>query len=100
MLAKGPFSMGGVGDIATMAEEEWLIQLNRCDNKKQLVRGVTMKQITCCFPPIDTTKAVEEVKSSDRDDKFLQSCNIPDIAGGHVDVLLGIQYLSIFPPIV
>ena len=100
MLAKGPFSMGGVGDIATMAEEEWLIQLNRCDNKKQLVRGVTMKQITCCFPPIDTTKAVEEVKSSDKDDQFLQSCNIPDIAGGHVDVLLGIQYLSIFPPIV
>ena len=100
MLAKGPFSMGGVGDIATVAEEEWLIQLNRCDNKKQLVRGVTMKQITCCFPPIDTTKAVEEVKSSDKDDQFLQSCNIPDIAGGHVDVLLGIQYLSIFPPIV
>ena len=59
-----------------------------------------MKQITYCFPPIDTTKAVEEVRSSDKDDKFLQSCNIPTIAGGHVNVLLGIQYLSIHPVIV
>ena len=37
LLAKGPFQMGGVGDIATVAEEEWLVQFNRTDNKKQLV---------------------------------------------------------------
>ena len=100
LLAKGPFQMGGVGDIATVAEEEWLVQFNRTDERKQLVKGVTMKQITCDFPPIDTTKAVAEVKSSNRADQFLQSCSIPTIAGGKVDVLLGIQYLNIFPVIV
>ena len=100
LLAKGPFQMGGVGDIATVAEEEWLVQFNRTDERKQLVKGVTMKQITCDFPPIDTTKAVAEVNSSNRADQFLQSCSIPTIAGGKVDVLLGIQYLNIFPVIV
>jgi hypothetical protein len=63
LLAKGPFLMGRVGDIATVAEEEWLVHFNRTDGKKQLVKGVTMKQITCDFPPIDTTKASAEVKN-------------------------------------
>jgi hypothetical protein len=30
-------------------------------------------------------------------DQFLHSCNLPKIAGGKVDVVLGIQYLHIFP---
>ena len=90
LLSKGPFQMGGVGDIKTTAEEEWLVQINRTDGKKQLVRGVTLKQITCDFPSIDTTEAVKEIVSSDRNNSFLQSCKVPKIAGGKVDVLLGI----------
>jgi hypothetical protein len=93
LLSKGPFHIGGVGDIATVIEEEWLVQFNSTDGKKQLVKGLTMKQITCDFPPIETTKGSAEVKSSNRDDQFLQSCNLPK----KVDVLLGIQYLVIFP---
>ena len=57
LLSKGPFQMGGVGNIATKAEEEWLLQVNRVDKKKQLVKGVTMQQITCDFPAIDITDA-------------------------------------------
>ena len=97
MLAKGPFQMGAVGDTAVVAEEEWLVQFNRDDGKKQLVRGVTMKQITCDFPLIDTTTAEAEVKASSPSDKLLQSCKLPKMAGGRVDVLLGIQYTNIFP---
>ena len=89
--------MGGVGDITTVAEEEWLVQFNRTDCKKQLVRGVTLKQITCDFPAVDTTKAVEEVKAANRSNSFLQKCKLPQIAGGKVDVLLGIHYTNIFP---
>ena len=98
LLSKGPFQMGGVGNIATVAEEEWLVQFNRTDNKKQLVRGVTLKQITCDFPPIDTSAAVKEIKDTFKDDEFLQNCKVPMIAGGKVDILLGIQY-SIIQPI-
>ena len=97
LLNKGPFNMGGVGDISTVAEDEWLVQFSRLDGKKQLVKGVTMKQITCEFPLIDTSKAVEEIKSSFKSDTFLQSCSVPLIVGGKVDVLLGIQYLNIYP---
>ena len=97
LLTKGPFEMGGVGGITTTAEEEWLVQFSRTDNKKQLVRGVTMKQITCDFPAIDTTEAVKEIKSKDKNDEFLQSCKVPMIAGGKVDILLGIQYSIIHP---
>ena len=97
LLAKGPFEMGGVGGITTTAEEEWLVQFTRTDNKKQLVRGVTMQQITCDFPAIDTTEAVKEIKSEDKNDEFLQSCKVPMIAGGKVDILLGIQYSIIHP---
>ena len=77
LLAKGPFEMGGVGGITTTAEEEWLVQFTRTDKKKQLVRGVTMKQITCDFPAIDTTEAVREIKSKDTSNDFLQSCKVP-----------------------
>ena len=97
VLTKGPFKMGGVGDTSVVAEEEWLVQFNREDGKKQLVRGVTMKQITCDFPLIDTTKAEAEVKASDATDQLLQSCKLPNIVGGRVDVLLGIHYTNIFP---
>ena len=97
LLNKGPFPMGGVGDITTMADEEWLVQLNRVDGKKQLVRGVTLSQITCNFPPINTTDAVREIINSDKQNEFLRSCKVPKIAGGTVDLLLGIKYSLIQP---
>ena len=56
-----------------------------------------MKQITCDFPHINTTKAENEIKESYPADKVLQSCKLPPVAGGRVDVLLGIQYTNIFP---
>ena len=97
LLTKGPFKMGGVGDTLVEAKDEWLVQFNRVDGRKQLVRGVTMDQITCDFPLINTTKAEAEVKASDPTNVLLQNCKLPPMAGGRVDVLLGIQYSSIFP---
>ena len=98
LLNKGPFDMGGAGNITMRAEEEWLVQVNRVDGKKQLIRGVTLNQLTCNFPAIDTSKAVDEIKASDPGNSFLQSCKVPKISGGQIDVLLGIQY-SIIQPI-
>ena len=72
LLSKGPFDMGGVGNLVTQAEEEWLVQLSRTDEKKQLVRGVTLKQLTCDFPAIDTSEAVKEIVASDPSNSFLK----------------------------
>ena len=56
-----------------------------------------MKKITCDFPAINTTEAVKEIMASDKDNEFLQSCKVPAIAGGTVDLLLGIKYSLIQP---
>ena len=88
ILAKGPFQMGAVGNTPVVAEEEWLVQMNREDGKKQLIRGVTMKQITCDFPLADTTKAEAEVKASDPMDTLLQGCRLPTTVGGRVELEL------------
>ena len=56
-----------------------------------------MKRITSEFPRVDTSKAEQEIKASDPGDSVPQACRLPKSVGGHVDVLLGIQYNSLFP---
>ena len=96
LVNKGPFQMGGVGDIVTMADDEWLVQLNRTDGKKQLVKGVTMKQITCDFPRAETSEVAAEIKAL-KSNPSLQNCSLPKVVGGTVHVLLGIRYSNIAP---
>ena len=97
LVARGPFQIGGVGGLTTVAEEEWVVLLPRTDNKKQLVQGLTVPQVTTDFPLIDLGAAVEALKSDDPTNHSLQSCKVPPQAGGSVDVLLGSKYLSVFP---
>ena len=59
-----------------------------------------MKQITCDFPFVNTTKAVDDVKSSDKNDQSLQNCSVPEVVGGKVHVLLGIQYMNVYPEVI
>ena len=49
------------------------------------------------FSAIETTQAVKEIKASDRENEFLRSCKVPKIAGGKVDILLGVHYSLIQP---
>ena len=97
LVARGPFQIGGVGGLTTVAEEEWVVLLARTDNKKQLVQGLTVPQVTTDFPMIDLSSAVNALKSDDPTNQTLQRCRVPPQAGGTVDVLLGSKYLSIFP---
>ena len=96
LLNKGPFQMGGVGDIVTTAEDEWLLQFNRTDGKKQLVKGVTMKQITCDFPRADISEVTAEIKAN-KLNPDLENCSLPKEVGGTVHVLLGIRYSNVAP---
>ena len=97
LVAKGPFTIGGVGGLTTVALDEWLVQIPRADGRTQLVQGLTVPQVTCEFPVISLKDAVEEVKADKPTNTALQSCRVPPSAGGVVDVLLGIKYSSIFP---
>lgn len=94
---KGPFHMNGVGGIVTKANDQWLAALDTEDGNKQLVCGLTVDVVTANFPLIDVSAAVQEVKQDKPNDKFLQSCTLPKMAGGVTDILLGVMYSKIFP---
>ena len=100
LLQKGPFNIGGVGGMKVVANDEYLISVNRVDGRKQHFQGVTMDRITSEFPLVNLTAATDEVKRSDPSNTALQKCSVPPSVGGHVDVLGGIKYNSSFPELV
>ena len=97
VVAKGPFSIDGVGGLATTANDEWIVTVPRADGKKQLIQGLTVPQITSDFPFIDLKVAIQHIMQHGPDDSKLQNCRVPESIGGSVDMLLGIKYVSVFP---
>ena len=97
IVCKGPFQINGVGGLNTQALDEWLTCVKRSDGKIQLVQGLTVSKVTSDFPMMDLSAAVAEIKADDSSNLLLQSCSLPPMAGGTVDMLLGSKYLSVFP---
>ena len=100
ILQKGPFHMKGVGGIVTHANDQWLAALDTVEGTKQLVYGLTVDKVTDEFPLTNLGAAVKDVQDDKPGDRFLQSCRIPQIAGGDVHLLLGILYIKIHPVMV
>ena len=97
LVAKGPFNIDGVGGLSTLALDEWVVSVPRTDGKKQLIQGLTVPKITSDFPFTNLDTAVKDIKNDNPSNKILQNCRVPSIAGGSVDMLLGIKFLSVFP---
>ena len=97
VISMGPLTVEGVNGIIIEAGDEWLVHLERVDGRKQALRGLTLNQITGNSPQFKIEKAAAAVKADKPDDLILQQCCVPSIVGGTVDVLIGIQYNSIFP---
>jgi hypothetical protein len=97
IIAKGPFQIGGVGAMKTKANDEWIVSVERTDGTRQLIQGLTVDKVTCDFPMIDVQGAVAEVKRDKPEDKVLQRCKVPKMAGGVTHGLIGIKYRLIHP---
>ena len=97
VLAKGPFIVEGVKGVLIEAGDEWLVHLDRVDGRKQELRGLTLNQITANSPRFNIEEATNAVKADKPGDDLLRSCSLPKVVGGTVDILIGIQYNSIFP---
>ena len=97
VLAKGPFTVEGVNGVLIQADDEWLVHLDRVDGRKQQLRGLTLDQITASSPKFNIEEATKAVKADKPENKTLQSCSLPKVVGGTVDILIGIQYNNIFP---
>ena len=100
VIKKGPFIMNGVGGIQTKANNMWLTSLDLADGGKQLVQGLSVDTVTMEFPIISLEAAVKEEKADNPDNAVLQSCKVPNMAGGCTDLLLGIMYASVHPVLV
>ena len=96
----GPFIMNGVGGIKTKANNLWLVSMDLANGNKQFIQGLSVDRVTSDFPMVNLNAAIEEVKAADVNNRTLQSCKIPDLAGGSTDLLLGIMYNSIHPTLV
>ena len=97
VLAKGPFTVEGVKGVLIQAGDEWLVHLDRVDGRKQEMRGLTLEQITGSSPKFNIEEATRAVKADKPCDTILQNCSLPKVVGGSVDIMIGIQYNSIFP---
>ena len=65
--------------------------------KREILIGIEVAQITMDFPTIDLSEAISDIKASKPGDLALQALTPPGVVGGQIDILLGIQYLSLFP---
>ena len=64
---------------------------------REILLGLTVDRITGTFPQIKLAEAERDLKSDQPDLKELQDLKVPDSVGGEVDVLLGVQYLALYP---
>ena len=92
--------MKGVGGIVTHANDQWIAALDTIEGTKQLVYGLTVDKVTAQFPLTNLGAAVKDGQKDKPRDQFLQSCRIPEMAGGEVHLLLGILYMKIHPVMV
>ena len=96
---KGPQPLGAVGGTVVMGGDTWACQPLTTRGSREILIGIEVPRITTDFPMIDLQEATRELKSS-TDDRKIQALTVPEQVGGHVDVLLGIQYSAHFPKLV
>ena len=96
-IASGPFNVTGVNGVNIQAHDEWLVHLDRADERKQLLRAVTLDRITGESPIFNVESATKDIKNDKPSDKVLQSLCVPSSVGGEVDILIGTLYNLVFP---
>ena len=98
--AKGDFPVNVAGGAQIKAKGEWMVSLKKRSGDFQAVVGLAVDQVTVDFPQVNLSGAINAIKASAPKNKFIQSCKVPQMAGGSVDILLGIQYASLFPKLI
>ena len=93
----GPFPLGAVGGTTVWANHEWACQIKTSGGSREILLGLTVDKITSKFPLVSLAEAELDLKCSDPNNKELQDLSVPTVVGGEVDILLGIQYLSLYP---
>ena len=98
--ARGEFPVNVAGGSQITAKGEWMVSLKKRSGDYQAVVGLAVDQVTVDFPRVSLKGAVAAIKSDVVNNRRVQECVVPEIAGGSVDILLGIQYASLFPKLI
>ena len=98
--SKSEFDINVAGGSKIKAKGEWMVSLKKRNGDYQAVIGLALDRVTVDFPRIDVSGAVQEIKKNAAANKDVQSSLVPLVAGGAVDVLLGIHYSSLFPKLI
>ena len=99
-VAAGPFVIGAVGGVKLMANDAWMVKCKMFDGISQVLEGLTVNQVTSCFPKVCLDDAIAEIKGDDKQNKLLQNAKVPNQVGGEVDILIGIKYNALFPTLI
>ena len=94
---EGPIPLGVASGITAHAEAEWSSLLPLEDGTYQVVRGLTMKNITSDMPEVDLNPALNTFKREYPRDKRVQNLKVPKVVGGRINMILGIAYQAIYP---
>ena len=96
-LQNGPITIDVATGISVNATGEWGCALPLLDGTHQLVRGLTVPKVTSDMPLMKLRPVLDDIKSGQAENKELQKIQIPELLGGQVDMILGIQFSSVYP---
>ena len=99
-LREGPIPMGVASGITVNASAEWAALLPLEDGGQQVVRGLTMPQVTQDMPRVNMQKVFDVIKKSSEPVPAVQNLKVPKWVGGRVDMIIGIKYQNICPELV
>ena len=97
LMKSGPHPLGAVGATTVYGGDCWACQPMLTSGKREVWIGIEVENITTEFPLVNLVEATDEIKASDPENTILQNLIVPEVVGGEVHVLLGIQYIAHHP---
>ena len=96
-LSDGPIPMGVAGGLTVNASAEWASLLPLADGGHQIVRGLTVPEVTQKMPEIPLAKIYNDIKKKCKWNKEIQNLTVPRVVESKVNMILGIRYQNIYP---
>ena len=100
MLRKGPIQIDVATGVQVEAQGEWGTVLPLNDGSYQVLRCLTVPRVTSQMPTLHLRALLGKIKSdnkSHKNFKSIQNIQVPQMLGGEIDMILGIQFASVYP---
>merc|ERR1712240_285789 len=103
LLKPGPIDIDVATGVKVKASREWGMMFPLLDGSYQAIRSLAVPKVTADMPIIGLRSLVAEIKkrySSHPDITNLNNLNIPQVLGGEIYAIIGIQYASTYSELV